>query len=112
MTRPSSFDPVAYIRAMRRAGMYVEPFHEKRTFFVGNPRGMGEAYSRVCRRFRAPSTPIGQRQSGACTEALCKRRPSALPSRLSLVWLPDAIQGASFLDPIRHGVKPLRAPVA
>src|SRR6476620_4419036 len=53
MSEPSSFDPVAYIRALRRAGMYVEPFHEKRTFFVGNPRGMGEAYTRVCRRFRA-----------------------------------------------------------
>ena len=27
MSEPSSFDPVAYIRALRRAGMYVEPFH-------------------------------------------------------------------------------------
>ena len=61
MSEPSSFDPVAYIRALRRAGMYVEPFHEKRTFFVGNPRGMGEAYSRVCRRFPHRL----QRQSGS-----------------------------------------------
>ena len=71
MSEPSSFDPVAYIRALRRAGMYVEPFHEKRTFFVGNSRGMGEAYSRVCRRFR---TTVGVT---LCSGSLpCERYPA------------------------------------
>jgi hypothetical protein len=73
MSEPSAFDPVAYIRALRRAGMYVEPFHEKRTFFVGNARRI--------RGFVAssapPSTLIGQRRSGACMRLFAQRRPSA-----------------------------------
>jgi len=71
MSEPSSFDPVAYIRALRRAGMYVEPFHEKRTFFVGNSRGMGEAYSRVCRRFRTAFNANRAASIRSVYEALC-----------------------------------------
>jgi len=70
MSEPSSFDPVAYIRALRRAGMYVEPFHEKRTFFVGNSRGMGED-SRVCRRFRTAFNANRAASIRSVYEALC-----------------------------------------
>jgi hypothetical protein len=46
-------------------------FHEKRTFFVGNPRGMGEAYSRVCRRFRTAFNANRAASIRSVYEALC-----------------------------------------
>ena len=77
MSEPSSFDPVAYIRALRRAGMYVEPFHEKRTFFVGNPRAWRGVFAGLPALPRC-STPIGQRQSGACMGSLHRGGPAPL----------------------------------
>jgi hypothetical protein len=71
MSETSSFDLGAYIRALRGAGMYVAPFHEKRSFFVGNPRGMGKAYSRVCRRFRAAFNADRAASIRSVYEALC-----------------------------------------
>jgi hypothetical protein len=71
MSEASAFNPTAYIRAMRRAGMYVEPWHEKRSFFVGNPEGMGKGYSRVCRRFRAAFNADRKQAIKRVYEVLC-----------------------------------------
>jgi hypothetical protein len=88
MSEDSPFNPVAYIRALRRAGMYVEPWHEERSFSVGNPQGMGEAYARVCRRFRSAFKADRAASIQSVYEALCA----------------EAAQGSR---PLNSGPKPL-----
>src|SRR4051794_701721 len=57
------------ISQMRRAGMYVTPWHERRSYFLRNPRG--RAYARVCRLFRPAFAADRDAASKRVHEALC-----------------------------------------
>jgi hypothetical protein len=48
----SSFDPVAYIAALRAAGVTVAPCHALRSYFIGDGSGgFGNAFFDACERF-------------------------------------------------------------
>jgi hypothetical protein len=47
-----AFDPVAYIAAMRSAGVTIEPCHAMRSYFIGyGTGGFSDAFFAVSQRF-------------------------------------------------------------